>query len=505
MTHQNFNWGNTPPDQIDLISEENFISRTYEQHYKIKENSVVVDVGANYGAFSYSIKDSHPKIVYCIEPSKKIFPILKENLKDMPCVFVNKGISDVDSDEKYIDNETFIYEQEDTYSSIKFSTFIHENNIKTIDFLKFDCEGGEISIFNEENLDFIKTNVKIISGEYHICNFSNSVEQFIKFRNLYLSELEGTPHIHVYDRFGKDITKEIFNDYFILHFKNTYDICNPSIGQFIIHANLGAINPNKIPVIGTAVVNSSYWVSRLIMSVDYPVETFVIINNNGRGELDDELDSLKKLNKKFIDNIKICHMPANIGCSGAWNLIIKCFMNSPYWIIVNDDVAFGSGLLKEFYDTANNDSDIGMIHAGAGDFNLGAWDLFLIRDHVIKEFGLFDENCYPAYMEDADYIMRFAHRPIKKVAGLTSKYYHGHLEGSSYYEENGGGQTKKSNPELREKLEIVNQTNFEYMYNKWGQGWRTCCPYQFPYNNESIPITYTTYDLEFVRSKNLGF
>lgn len=262
---------------------------------------------------------------------------------------------------------------------------------------------------------------------------------------------------------------------------------------------------NKIPVIGAAVVNSSYWVSRLIMSVDYPVENFVIINNNGRGEIDSELDNLKNLNKKFIDNIKICHMPANIGCSGAWNLIIKCFMNSPYWIIVNDDVSFGPGLLKEFYDIANGDPDIGMIHANAGDFNLGAWDLFLIRDHVIQNFGLFDENCYPAYMEDADYIMRFAHRPIKKVAGLTSKYYHGHLESSGYYEEEGGSQTKKSDPQLAEKMDEAIGRNFGYMHDKWGPGWRTCCPYQFPYNNESIPITYTTYDLEFVRSKNLGF
>lgn len=262
---------------------------------------------------------------------------------------------------------------------------------------------------------------------------------------------------------------------------------------------------NKIPVIGTAVVNSSYWVSRLIMSVDFPVENFVIINNNGRGEIDSELDNLKTLNKKFIDNIKVCHMPANIGCSGAWNLIIKCFMNSPYWIIVNDDVYFGPGILEEFYDKINSDPDIGMIHGAAGDFNLGAWDLFLIRDSIVQQFGLFDENCYPAYMEDADYIMRFAHRPIKKIAGLSNKYYHGFLDSSGYYEEKGGSQTKKSDPSLSSKMDECIGINFGYMHEKWGPGWRTCCPYQHPYNDTSIPITYTKYDLQFVRSKHLGF
>ena len=262
---------------------------------------------------------------------------------------------------------------------------------------------------------------------------------------------------------------------------------------------------NKIPVIGTAVVNSSYWVSRLIMSIDYPVENFVIINNNGRGELDDELDLLKSLNKKYIDNIKVCHMPANIGCSGAWNLIIKCYMNSPYWIIVNDDVSFGPGLLKEFYDTISEDPEIGIIHANPGDFNVGSWDLFLIQDFVIQNFGLFDENLYPAYCEDADYIMRFIHRPIKKVTSLSSMYYHGHASKENYYSPSGGGQTKKADPRLEEMLDKINEVNFEYMNLKWGPNWRSCSPTLHPFNHDTIPISYTSYDLNYVRSKNLGF
>ena len=107
---------------------------------------------------------------------------------------------------------------------------------------------------------------------------------------------------------------------------------------------------SSIPVIGCAVVNSAYWVSRLLMSVDFPVDNFVIINNNGRGQLDGELDALKLIKHKYVKKITVAHMPANIGCSGAWNLIIKCYMLSSYWIIVNDDVAFGPGLLQEMHD-----------------------------------------------------------------------------------------------------------------------------------------------------------
>lgn len=256
-----------------------------------------------------------------------------------------------------------------------------------------------------------------------------------------------------------------------------------------------------IPVIGVPVVTNPFWVTRLLMSVDYPVDNFVIINNNGKGEIDDELDRLKKVTHKFIKNIKVVHLPTNLGVSGAWNLIIKSYMLSPYWIIVNDDVAFGPGFLKEMVDTIENDSEVGMVHGHSGDFNVGSWDLFLIRDFVIRKYGLFDENLYPAYCEDADYIMRFVHDPVKRVMSLNSTYYHGMGDKTQYYEH--GSQTKKSLPELENKLSLCNDTNFEYLNKKWGPGWRTCSPTKFPFND--YPISYTSYDLDFVRRKNMGF
>lgn len=251
----------------------------------------------------------------------------------------------------------------------------------------------------------------------------------------------------------------------------------------------------SIPVIGTAVVNSSYWVARLLMSVDYPVDNFFIVDNNGRGEIKDELDNLCNIKHKFIKNIQVCHMPSNIGVAASWNLIIKCYMLSPYWIIVNDDVSFGSGLLKEMYDTAKSDPVIGMIHAHPGDFELGSWDLFLMRDHIVQNFGLFDENLYPAYCEDVDYFMRFIHRPIKKVTKLNSTYYHGFGTTKNYANE--GSQTSRTDPSLKDKLNKCNKINMEYLSEKWGEGWRVCDPHKDPNN--------TFYDLEFIRKKNLGF
>ena len=65
---------------------------------------------------------------------------------------------------------------------------------------------------------------------------------------------------------------------------------------------------------------------------------------------------------------------------------------------------------------------------------------------------------------------------------------------------------------LKERLDYAHDSNHYYMVQKWGSEWNdehNCTwnynPYQYPFNDSSIPITYTSYDLKFVRRKNLGF
>jgi len=256
----------------------------------------------------------------------------------------------------------------------------------------------------------------------------------------------------------------------------------------------------SIPVIGTAIVNNAYWIQKLIDSVDYPTDNFVVFDNNGRGQLIEELDNIAKISHPFIRKITICHMPANIGVSGAWNLIIKCYMNVPYWIITNHDIEFTPGFLQKMVELSE-DPEVGMVHGSGGDFGDGGYDIFLIKDWVIQKYGLFDENLYPAYCEDADYIMRLKHQPIKTVSSVGIPYLHG--GGTNYYET--GQQTKKGEPWLIDRLNEINLINFEYMNEKWGPHWRMTWPYFHPFNKEDIPISMTSYDLTYVRRKYLGF
>ncbi len=268
---------------------------------------------------------------------------------------------------------------------------------------------------------------------------------------------------------------------------------------------------NSIPVIGVPIVNGFNWLLRLVNSIDYPVDNLLIINNNGKGELSDDLNNLNNMNHPFIGKIHILNMPSNIGVASSWNLIIKTFLMKPYWVICNHDIAFSPGLLSELHQKAKDDS-VDLIHGSGGDFGDGSYDFFLIKDSTIQTIGLFDENCYPAYCEDIDYIMRITrwnwnnpNNNLKRIPNLEAPYYHGDNLSTdhNYYE--GASQTKKQNNELNQKLDIVNLVNFEYMNQKWGPGWRVTNPSYYPMNIQEMPITYTSFDLGFVRKKYLGF
>ena len=61
-------------------------------------------------------------------------------------------------------------------------------NIDYIDFLKVDIEGGEYNIFNEENIDFLTSKVRVTVVEFHIrIENNNYKKQFVYFRDHILS------------------------------------------------------------------------------------------------------------------------------------------------------------------------------------------------------------------------------------------------------------------------------------------------------------------------------
>ena len=190
---RDFKWGIVEENEWfkKTVEKEVFIDNVYQKFFDVEENDVVFDIGASVGSFTYLIQEKNPSKVYCFEPHDQSFKTLRENVESDNIICIGKAIGENDGeiftsgcfDVDYVDgNQNY-----KTLPSVKFSTFIKENNIEKIDFLKCDCEGGEYEIFNDENLPWIKQNVRKIAGEWHL-DTPELEKKFQHFRDTYLKE-----------------------------------------------------------------------------------------------------------------------------------------------------------------------------------------------------------------------------------------------------------------------------------------------------------------------------
>lgn len=258
----------------------------------------------------------------------------------------------------------------------------------------------------------------------------------------------------------------------------------------------------QIPVLGTAVVNGASWLRDQIASIDMPVDRYVVVNNSGLAAVANELREIINTPNDFIRQRHVIDLPGNIGCAGAWNLMIKTTMMSPYWVICNHDVSFVPGVLAAIHQHMT-DGRTGLVHGSSGDFAVGSWDLFAISERVVASHGLFDENFYPAYVEDLDYLMRLMNQPVPRVM-LDMPYLHGGAPNSDYNRT--GSQSLRSDSELKQRVDHARWINENrYMVDKWGPDWRWVMTHKQPWNQPTNSQGSWTWDLEFVRSKYTGF
>jgi FkbM family methyltransferase len=205
----NFEWGTSNEWYKESIIYEFGKNNIYLKLFDVDGGDIVFDFGSSCGPFPFSIKNKNPKHVYCIEPSLEEIDSLKKNLNGLNFTIIPKGISDIDGFDKFE-----IYGQEnrfDTVESISFKTIIKDYRIEKIDFIKTDCEGGEYSIFNTENIWWIKNNVKKIVGEWHL-ETQEQKNKFREFRDIYLKLF---PKNYVFSVDGIDIKWDLWNEHFI--------------------------------------------------------------------------------------------------------------------------------------------------------------------------------------------------------------------------------------------------------------------------------------------------
>jgi FkbM family methyltransferase len=187
VTQENdFSWGKTDWEFQGIITGEFHTQRVYDWFYQVQPGDIVVDIGASVGPFSMMSLERGAEEVYAVEPSSNSLKTVLFNCGkylfnkiNSPLIPLNYAIGDASQTESIRD---VIHFRPDEFSLISFKQLIEDYNISYIDFLKIDCEGGEYSIFIEENIDFLKNNVKHIAAEVHL-TYPGNREKFIEFRD----------------------------------------------------------------------------------------------------------------------------------------------------------------------------------------------------------------------------------------------------------------------------------------------------------------------------------
>jgi hypothetical protein len=137
---------------------------------------------------------------------------------------------------------------------------------------------------------------------------------------------------------------------------------------------------------------------RLAASVDHPIPYKVVYNNGPTGALEDFRNSHPDW---------IVREPAigNRGVAGSWNdCATKLFPDEPAWLLMNDDAWFSPGYLRDICNCwrAHKDAHIIFLNDSM------AFYCFIWTKRALDECGTFDENLWPAYYEDRDYLLRLA-------------------------------------------------------------------------------------------------
>lgn len=145
-----------------------------------------------------------------------------------------------------------------------------------------------------------------------------------------------------------------------------------------------------IPNLIVPVLNRYDLLQRMLDTIDIKIAHLVLIDNG------DNLDKMR-----FPDLVQDVHyipLPGNLGVAGSWNLGIKVLPHHDRWFFGSNDIMLTPGDLAELADAKTDELTI--------TDSRPHFQLFAVGEEVVREVGLFDENYYPAYFEDDDYLLR---------------------------------------------------------------------------------------------------
>ena len=158
-----------------------------------------------------------------------------------------------------------------------------------------------------------------------------------------------------------------------------------------------------LPLMGVPIVNRPDLLERLLASLDHRVEVLAIVDNS-RGTVSEQrvgdlLSRLEADGHPLVNRVAIAKPFGNAGVAASWNLVLRAFPEAQVALLVNNDVQFASGVIRQALELIGNQAGGFLPLLPAPQQFSG----FLISADCWDRIGLFDPAFYPAYCEDLDY------------------------------------------------------------------------------------------------------
>jgi len=172
----------------------------------IKNDSVVIDAGANIGIFSLFVHYLNRNArIYSFEPAKNSFKVLKKNIISNNLennIFVlNLGLGDkkgkaemmvqdsslgggnVMLDSDLLKNKEFMYNRKEFIEMTTIDNFVKDNSIKKVDFIKIDTEGYERQIIKGARKTIKEFSPIIACSAYHLEDDKTKIPELVRSIN----------------------------------------------------------------------------------------------------------------------------------------------------------------------------------------------------------------------------------------------------------------------------------------------------------------------------------
>jgi len=132
--------------------------------------------------------------------------------------------------------------------------------------------------------------------------------------------------------------------------------------------------------------------ARLLDTLDEPVERIVVIDNSLNGWSDQRCDVIYPI--------------SGLGYEGGLNAGIMQTPSAPWWLVCNDDIAFGARDLRSIAERIEAARGPCVVTGSRNDGRLLRLAYGAINRACIERVGLFDDGFYPIYFGDDDYQRR---------------------------------------------------------------------------------------------------